>query len=295
MLLKENVRLRRIASGTWKNALLIIFICLLSAALNQFFLKKYIEFPSIFPSLLGTALAFFIGFNNNQAYARWWEARIIYGGVSGLSRSLARQCVSYIAQRPEVEKMVYRQIAFVYALKAYLRNTDDKSYEKFFHEGVPAVVMKAQSKYNAILLLQQQHLEEIYSKGYIDSFKFMQLNETFNGISGEMGKAERIKNTVFPTTYTFYTKLFIWIFIVSVTVVLNNTIGWASVILGFVIGYVYYITYTIGQTLLNPFVLAPTGVALDRITRATEIDLKEVLGEENLPEQTSVISGEYIT
>lgn len=294
MLIKENVRLQSVISGTWKSALSILLVCLLSSVFNEFFLKKYMEFPAILPSLLGTTLAFFIGFNNNQAYGRWWEARIIAGGVTGLSRSLARQCIGYISQRQDAEKMIYRQIAFVYALKEYLRNTHEKSYEKFLGE-VPGMVQKARNKYSAILQLQVLHLNEIYSHGYIDGFKFSRINETLSDISGEMGKAERIKNTVFPTTYIYYTKLFIWIFIVSVTIVLNDSIGiLSSTLLGMVIGYVYYITHKVGETLLNPFVATPVGIPLDHLSRSAEIDLKEVLGEENLPEPLPVIKNEYI-
>jgi ion channel-forming bestrophin family protein len=294
MLVKENVRLQRIIRGTWKSAFSIFVICLLSSAFNEFFLKKYIEFPAIFPSILGTTLAFFIGFNNNQAYARWWEARIVAGGVSGLARSFARQCISFIPQRTEAEKMIYMEIAFVYALKEYLRNTNENSFEKFFPGPIPDVVKKAKNQYSMIMLLQQQRLEQMYSKGDIDGFKFMQINETLSGISGEMGKAERIKNTVFPTTYIFYTKLFIWMFIISVTIVLNNSIGMTAVLLGLAIGYVYYISHTIGVTLLNPFVPSPVGIPLDHLARSTEIDLKEILGERNLPQPLPIIQDEYI-
>ena len=35
--------------------------------------------PSFLPLVLGTATAFFIGFINNQAYGRWWEARMVWG------------------------------------------------------------------------------------------------------------------------------------------------------------------------------------------------------------------------
>ena len=295
MLIKENVRLQSVISGTWKSALTILLVCFLSSAFNEFVLKKYMDFPSIFPSLLGTTLAFFIGFNNNQAYGRWWEARIIAGGVSGLSRSLARQCIGYIAERPEAEKMIYRQIAFAYALKEYLRNTNEKSYEKYFKEEIPAAILKAKNKYSGILQLQVLHLQKLYSQGHIDGFKFAQLNETLSSISGEMGKAERIKNTVFPTTYIFYTKLFIWIFIISVTIVFNDSVGLVpAAILGLVIGYVYFISHKVGETLLNPFVASPVAIPLDHLTRSTEIDLKEVLGEDNLPDPLPTIKDEYI-
>ncbi|HET8685530.1 MAG TPA: bestrophin family ion channel, partial [Methanosarcina sp.] len=58
-------------------------------------------FPDIFvpptvATLMGTALAFFIGFNNNQAYSRWWEARIVWGGLINESRNLSRDLLAYL-------------------------------------------------------------------------------------------------------------------------------------------------------------------------------------------------------
>ncbi len=54
-----------------------------------------LKIPPALPTLMGTAIAFFIGFNNNQAYDRWWEARIIWGELVNNSREWARNLMAY--------------------------------------------------------------------------------------------------------------------------------------------------------------------------------------------------------
>ena len=79
MLITPYVRLTSILKGTWKNFLLDLCVCVAAYFFNDYVLRPLFDVPPIIPTLLGTALAFFIGFNNNQAYDRWWEARKIWG------------------------------------------------------------------------------------------------------------------------------------------------------------------------------------------------------------------------
>ena len=55
-----------------------------------------INIPLSVVATLGTAVAILLGFKNNSAYDRWWEARKIWGGFINQSRYLASQLVTYI-------------------------------------------------------------------------------------------------------------------------------------------------------------------------------------------------------
>ena len=75
MIIAENIRISKVISGTWLSLLLLILVCTTAYITDIYLLKDFVEVPSLVPSILGPALAFFIGFNNNQAYDRWWEAK----------------------------------------------------------------------------------------------------------------------------------------------------------------------------------------------------------------------------
>src|SRR4051812_41839532 len=76
-------------------------------------------------TLYGSVIGIVVGFRNNSAYGRWWEARDLWGRIVNNSRSLARQACSSIRARNAAdqacaEKLVRRlvtlQIAFAHTL-----------------------------------------------------------------------------------------------------------------------------------------------------------------------------------
>lgn len=77
MLIGNNLSLFRILKITWKIDLLMIVFCSITFLIDKYVFVS-LKLPIAFLALMGTAIAFFIGFNNNQAYNRWWEARIIF-------------------------------------------------------------------------------------------------------------------------------------------------------------------------------------------------------------------------
>lgn len=68
MIITKNIRLSRTLKVTWKNDLFIIISCTLAYFANEYVFRDYFDVPAIIATVLGTALAFFIGFNNNQSY-----------------------------------------------------------------------------------------------------------------------------------------------------------------------------------------------------------------------------------
>ena len=96
MILTRNIKIKQVLIDTWKNSLYVILVCSISFLFSKYVFHDAVELPAIIPSILGTALAFFIGFNNNQAYGRWWEARKIWGELVNDSRSWARQINAFL-------------------------------------------------------------------------------------------------------------------------------------------------------------------------------------------------------
>lgn len=302
MLIAEKVSIARIISGTWKHFLFNLLTCIITYLVYYFLHNaRYIhefDIPGLVPSILGTALAFFIGFKNNQAYDRWWEARKIWGGLVNDSRTWARQLLYYFqpgkASRNRVRSMIFRHIAFLYALKQALRKAKEEEYLSYLAEEEHATVKSESNTHNAILSLQSKDLNDLYERGTVDGFQFMEMNKMLVNFCDLMGKSERIANTVFPTTYNYYTRLFIWFFIVFVTLVTAQSMGMWSILVGTLIGYVFLTTYKIGSSILDPFEDITTGIPLDSITRTIEINLLEMMKEEDIPEPVKSVDGEYI-
>ncbi|WBL23150.1 bestrophin family protein [Zunongwangia sp. HRR-M8] len=302
MLISNKVRISRIIEGSWTYFLIDFLTCSVTYALSEYFNIINIPIPALLPTILGTALAFFIGFNNNQAYDRWWEARKIWGGLVNDSRSWARQLLFLKKTTEEIkgedrnfiEILVRRHIGFVYALNRGLRKSSETDYLNFLNDDDFEYLRHESNKANAVLNLQTRDLNEWYQKGKVDGFQFMQLNQMLINFCDQMGKSERIANTVFPTTYNYYTRVFVWIFIVCSTLVTAESIGIWSVVFGTLIGYVFLTIHKIGVSLLNPFEILPTGIPLNLISRTIEINLLEMIRAKNVPGQVESVNEEYV-
>jgi putative membrane protein len=298
MLIVQNIRLSRVLRNTWQVDIIMIVSCTLAYLIRTRLIAYHFEIPAIIPTVLGTAIAFFVGFNNNQAYDRWWEARKIWGALVNDSRSWARCVISYIsgheADGDLKRRMVYRQIAFLYALKAKLRGAIDETYSKYLSEEDVLEISLHSNVPNAILTLQSRELQQLSNTGLIDGFRFMEMNQLLIKFSDEMGMSERIKNTIFPTSYSYFTKVFIWLFVVSLTLVISPQAGVWSIFLGWLVGFVYVSTQINGMSLIDPFENNSASIPLNQITRTIEINLLEMLGETNIPEPVKPINDEYI-
>lgn len=295
MLLIQNIRLSRILRNTWHVDIIMIVSCTAAYFIREYLIAHHFQIPSIIPTVLGTAIAFFIGFNNNQAYDRWWEARKIWGALVNDSRSFARALINYVDQDEEAAKrMVRRHLAFLYALKASLRGTVDEIYIKYISEEELKEIGQHSNKHNAILNIQSRDLQKLSKSNEIDGFRFIEINEMLVRFSDSMGMSERIKNTIFPTTYSYLTKVFIWLFVVTFTLVISQDAGPASIFLGWLIGFVFVSTQINGMSLVNPFENNSAGVPLNQITRTIEINLLQMLQEKEIPEPVKPINEEYV-
>ena len=80
---------------TLHHVIWLVLVCLLIAFLNR---KDYltIAIPWLPVSAIGTAVAFYLGFKNNQAYDGMWEARKIWGAIVNSSRTWWIQTNGYV-------------------------------------------------------------------------------------------------------------------------------------------------------------------------------------------------------
>ncbi|MET3875635.1 bestrophin family ion channel [Chitinophaga sp. OAE865] len=289
MLLKQRLSLSQIFSFTWKVDLMLLGCCTLVYFLDSRWLAAHINIPIAVSTVLGTAIAFFIGFNNNQAYDRWWEARKIWGALVNDSRTWSRSVLNYPSYNASAETkalcrhMIYRHLAFVYALKTALRKRPDDYYTRYLTTEEIEEVQKQNNIPNAILNLQTRDLQYLRSSGSIDGFTFIELNQLLVKFCDYMGQSERIRNTIFPPSYLYFTKMFIWFYVIMNTLMMTESIGAWAIPFGWMFGFVFHVTHLNGITLMDPFDFQPLAIPLDNIARTIEINVIQLLGDEPVP------------
>ncbi len=301
MLIKHNLRLTRIVLATWKTDVFLALTCVSVYYIHQY-IPNSIPIPATLVTLLGTAIAFFVGFNNNQAYDRWWEARTIWGALVNDSRSWARFILSNTVagslsseEFTQIKRqLILRHIGFVYALKENLRRSTEGYFKKLLPDSEVATVTQQLNVPNAILTCQAKDLQALSNVQAIDQFRFLQLTNLLTAFTDHMGKSERIRNTIYPPSYIYFTRLFIWVLVVFVTLVLIEPIGTWSIPIGWIIGFVFHSAHINGMGLVDPFDEIPTGISLNQIARTIEINLLQMLGEKDIPEPTKPVNDEYV-
>lgn len=262
--------------------------------------------------ILGSALAIFVAFRNNSAYGRWWEARTLWGGMVNSSRVLGRLIITftdshshqenYAKDRSEAFKksLIYKQIAWVQAMRLHLRNQDSwNEIQPFLSPKEFEHVMSKIHKPNAIHLLMGKQIYEAMANGTLGGFDSFQIEGQLLALTNYQGGAERIKNTPLPRQYDFFTRIFVILFALLLpfgllgffTVDSLFVFSWLIIPLSVLIAGVFIIMERTGAANEDPFENKITDVALTSICNTIEQNLKEMLGETNLPKNLEAVDG----
>ncbi|EJL69171.1 bestrophin family protein [Chryseobacterium populi] len=204
----------------------------------------FFSFPWQPIAIMGTAVAFIVGFKNNASYSRLWEARQIYGAIINDSRSfgyIVRDALS--GKNPgRVNEMFSRHYAWLTALRFQLReprnwenmNTAQfdeysKKYEiperlskiedelrKYLSDQETSYILSKKNRATQLMARQSKELSEAYAKSEINDFQWTQINQQLVKFTDNQGKAERIKNFPYPRNFSSITTYLLLLFIVFV-------------------------------------------------------------------------------
>ena len=261
-------------------------IALLISLLARIFYTDIPKMPIAIPAFLGTAISVLISFKMSQSYDRWWEARKIWGSIVNESRSFTLQLQSFVASGNEkdVKQIAFRHIAWCFSLGQSLRGLDAlKNLEKYISEEDLEKIKKHNNKPLALLQINTAHIAELKNKGEMDIFSQIQLNTTLVNFSNAMGKAERIKSTVFPVTYRIFLHLVLYIFVVTLSIALDNINPLFEIPLLLTLALGFFLLEKTATHLQDPFENRPTDIAVTTIATNIEINIKQLLNESDIP------------
>lgn len=265
---------------------------------DKYFHVINISIPLSVPMVLGTVLSILLAFKSNQAYDRWWEARIVWGAVVNDSRSLIRQLLTFVSD-PYVsvqlkefqDRFTNRQIAWCYALGLSLRKKPVlEEIEKYLTPEELAFVNRHENIPNALLQLHGRDLKSLLEEGLINKYQQVEMDDMLTRLCDSMGKCERIKNTVFPVTYSLYIHFSLFFFILLMPFALLDTFGVMEIPMVITIAIAFFLIEKMAIHLQDPFENKPTDTPVTAIARTIEINLKQMMNDTKLPEK--IIAGE---
>lgn len=307
MIISRNLKWRHIIYYTRFKLLYFVVLSLSVYVIHAVFDIKNLSIPFNAVATLSTALAIYLGFKNNNAYERWWEARKIWGLLVNYSRSWSREVLTMILpngeKSPEFQhlqsRLLYRHIAFVNALRVYLREKHDynetsireiievknaySEIRKFLSQEEYDEAISKKNPPNHLITLQGEDLKKAYEKGWLSDFRFIKLSETLTEFNNHQGMSERIKNTPLPRPYSFFSRVFVTIHGTLIPFAFIEELGWANVPLSIVINFVFLALDYIGERTEDPFENRMDDTPLSSISLTVEENVKEMYGDINMP------------
>lgn len=106
----KNFSFTEVIFWTRRDIILLSVISSLPTACYMWLDCKWLAIPWLPVALLGTAVAFMVGFKNNASYDRLWEARKAWGGIVNTSRSWGIMVKDYITNDHAKEKLSSAEI-----------------------------------------------------------------------------------------------------------------------------------------------------------------------------------------
>jgi putative membrane protein len=247
------------------------------------FLDRKMSLPTIPLTLLGSALVVLTSFRNSSAYARWWEARTLWGMLVNSSRSYARQVLTLIDDQsavinPVKAKLLRRHVAYINSLTATLKHEACGDEIRAF---LPRQEFDRRSQSNNfpndILTGSATIIAREYKEGRLDSIRLERLEATLVDISNCQGGLERIANTPLPYPYVYFPRLFVTLFCVIVPIGLVETLGWFTPLASTVVGFMLLAIERIGSDLQSPFQKSEHQITMDALCDTIEKNLESML------------------
>lgn len=158
---------------------------------------KWLHVPWLPLGVLGTAVAFLIGFKNNASYDRLWEGRKIWGGIVNSSRSWTIMVKDFITNDHAEKKLsneelhnvhkelVHRHVAWLTALRYQLRKP--KSWEQHLKTGKSNIEFRTS---NYLVCEDEVSIEDAI-KPYISEGEYKELFAKGNQASQILGIQSR--------------------------------------------------------------------------------------------------------
>jgi putative membrane protein len=277
-------------------------VALLVTLTHGFVYQWKITLTTVPFSLIGLALAIFLGFRNNAAYDRYWEARKLWAELVQRSRTFARQVQTLLHFDGPVGpqdkddpryRAIMRTIAFASALRHQLRNGDAREEMRRLLPADEAFAFAA-ARCGADWLLRRSAADigAWLRARQVDAPVAADMDQQLSGLASVAAGCERIKNTPIPFPYTLLLHRTAWLYCFLLPFGLVDTVRFMTPFVVGIVAYTFFGLDALGDEIEEPFGLAENHLPLDALCREIEINLRETLGETDLPSPLPSVDGQ---
>ncbi|MBB5193346.1 putative membrane protein [Silvimonas terrae] len=231
-------------------------------------------------TLMGIALAIFLGFRNSVSYERYWEARKLWGGLLVAARSVMRQLHAAAPDHPATARLGRGLAACTYALLGQMRHTDQQAQlARLLPAQLLPRVSEARFKPAFILHWLGSECATLLREGTLSELQYQSIDENLNRLSEMIGGCERIASTPIPFSYRVLLNRTVTLYCLLLPIGLATSTGWLTPLIAAFIAYTYMALDVIGDELEDPFGMEPNDLPLASLSHTIESAIMDVLGE----------------
>lgn len=235
-------------------------------------------------TLIGVALAVFLGFRNNASYDRYWEGRKLWGSLLSESRTLARQYLTLVTDNQQQQGFVYSLAALSHALRHQLRGTE-ASYDlqRLLSVDFYQTLKNAQFIPNLLIFNLAQQLQKQRLQQNLEPILAAQMELPLAKLTEAVSGCERLSTTPLPYTYVVILHRTAYLYCFLLPFGLVDAIGWMTPIMVAFTAYTFFALEALSDELEDPFGTSANDLPLESLCVMIETTLKEMLGDKELP------------
>ena len=238
------------------------------------------DVPADLHAALTLVLGWLLVFRTNTSYARWWEARTLWGSLINCIRNLSLKFVVLIdAPRDDLISIRRTLKSFAWLLKDHLRegaSLEDAEDFKNVQEPprhVPGFLVST---------LYSQ-LNAWKKTGIIDGPQLIVIDEDLRKLLEIVGGCERIRNTRLARSYRSFARLCVFLYLGSLPWGIVDAVAWWTVPLTAMLSYFMLGLETVAEHTEEPFGHDEDDLDLEGMCRTIESSVTEIFALRSSP------------
>jgi putative membrane protein len=313
-----NYPLTEFIYWTRRDVYVILLLAIVPTIGYQVLHWEWLAIPWVPVALVGTAASFSVGFKNTQTYNRLWEARQIWGSIVNSSRSFAMLVRDNVQADAAVHRQIFeRHFAWLTALRYQLREkrnwenmekprnieysklyqipekmvAEPDALSRYLNNEEWTETLQKKNKAAHLLALQSRQLAKLHRQDAIPGLLFTEMTVQISALYEHQGKCERIKNFPYPRQFPSINLYLVWLMVILLPFGLLNEFKdmgehfvWLNIPFTVIVGWVFTSLERVGEATENPFEGSANDVPISSLSITIERDMREMLGETNLPQ-----------
>ncbi|MCA9060590.1 MAG: hypothetical protein KDA85_18895, partial [Planctomycetaceae bacterium] len=192
------------------------------------YLGEFLNVPPDLHAALTLVLGWLLVFRTNTSYARWWEARTLWGALVNTCRNMSIKVADLVrAGTDELQKFRTEIVAFPLSLRDHLR--DGATLQAL--PGFEDCSDKPSHVPSYLVTRMYEELGRWKTDGFIDGDELRILDEEARRFLDICGGCERIRNTRVVTSYRLFARQCVWLYLITLPWGIVDTFGWWTILL----------------------------------------------------------------